>query len=117
MDGERPQIPPWCPEEYAILMEQCWAPDQDRRPFFPEVLDLLATCEDKGQDLVLPLPPPEDSFSHSSAPSREERGYPATSRERSLKEAEAIAITREKPTPAWQRRNQDKDKNKEGSDS
>lgn len=102
MDGERPELPPWCPAEYAILVERCWAPQQEHRPFFPEVLELLASCEDVGRDLVLPLPPPEDSFAEFT---REDRGYPTTSRERSFKEHGTPVST-----PVWQRKDQSKEK-------
>jgi serine/threonine protein kinase len=40
-DGLRPCIPQYCPAEFADLIERCWAPNQDDRPDFGEILDFL----------------------------------------------------------------------------
>jgi len=40
--GKRPQIPSNLPKDYVDVIRQCWSPRPDERPFFSEVLDLLA---------------------------------------------------------------------------
>ena len=37
----RPEIPIWCPWQYAELVQACWGPVPQRRPSFPEVLKAL----------------------------------------------------------------------------
>ena len=39
--GLRPKIPPFTPEGYSQLMQQCWAQNPDARPEFNEVLRIL----------------------------------------------------------------------------
>eukprot|EP00210_Caulerpa_lentillifera_P006060 g5791.t1 len=38
---KRPQIPDYCPEGYAELLEDCWRQSHLERPGFPEVVDRL----------------------------------------------------------------------------
>jgi hypothetical protein len=39
--GLRPEIPSFCPPEYAELMSECWADDPDERPSFAQILKRL----------------------------------------------------------------------------
>jgi len=40
INGARPPIPPWLPEQLRLLIESCWHPDPTKRPGF----DALAVC-------------------------------------------------------------------------
>ncbi|KAA0151871.1 hypothetical protein FNF27_03254 [Cafeteria roenbergensis] len=39
--GLRPKVPDFCPQDYALLMTQCWATDPDARPDFGEIQQRL----------------------------------------------------------------------------
>jgi serine/threonine protein kinase len=39
--GLRPKIPAYCPQDYADLMQECWAANPDERPPFEEILKRL----------------------------------------------------------------------------
>lgn len=38
---ERPPLPPGMPDDYAKVMQECWAPEADSRPNFEHVLKKL----------------------------------------------------------------------------
>lgn len=40
-EGMRPEVPATCPENYAGLMQRCWANDPEERPSFKEILTEL----------------------------------------------------------------------------
>jgi len=40
--GKRPQMPSSLPKDYSEVIRQCWSSNPDDRPFFSEVLDMLA---------------------------------------------------------------------------
>jgi hypothetical protein len=37
----RPAIPKYCPPAYTDLMTACWAPKQERRPSFTDIISVL----------------------------------------------------------------------------
>jgi serine/threonine protein kinase len=39
--GQRPDIPNYCPPQYAQLIEDCWQEDPDKRPSFEDIITRL----------------------------------------------------------------------------
>ena len=52
----RPAIPPWCPEPYRKLIEQCWDPDAYKRPTFQTIINEVGKMK---EELPSPIFPPE----------------------------------------------------------
>jgi len=42
--GERPTVPPDCPQELSQLIRTCWARDPSTRPAFTEIVETLKEC-------------------------------------------------------------------------
>lgn len=60
-DGMRPEIPVWCPWQYAELVQRCWDPNPSERPSFPAIVKALSTLGSLGW-----LGVPKDSAISSS---------------------------------------------------
>eukprot|EP01029_Cantina_marsupialis_P025028 TRINITY_DN6563_c0_g2_i1.p1 TRINITY_DN6563_c0_g2~~TRINITY_DN6563_c0_g2_i1.p1 ORF type:complete len:727 (+),score=176.77 TRINITY_DN6563_c0_g2_i1:168-2348(+) len=45
-NGKRPNIPPYCPEEYCVLMQRCWETDPSERPSFDEIFVQIKNMQD-----------------------------------------------------------------------
>ena len=51
--GLRPAVPMFCPENYAELMQRCWAENPEDRPDFGEILETLFQFMKEENPLVL----------------------------------------------------------------
>ncbi len=46
-EGERPQIPDSCPQEYADIIQKCWAEDPADRPASVDVVEKISAIISK----------------------------------------------------------------------